>query len=122
VANDKRRSRNGRVTPKRGADRPAPGASGRPAPGGRRRLPASIGPFARPDPDAPPGQVGRRPSSPAKLLFFAVVYFACGVVAFIVLKGNLRVILGVVFIGLGLLWLRGAGTAAARQGRQREDR
>jgi hypothetical protein len=85
-------------------------------------MPAKIGPFSRPDLDAPPGQVGRRPSSPAKLLAFAVVYFACGVIAFIVLKGNLRVILGVVFIGLSLLWVRGAATAAVRRERHSDDR
>jgi hypothetical protein len=120
VANDKRRRGGGRVTPKSGANSGAKGSPADRSPAGRPRLPARIGPFSRPDPDAAPGQVGRRPSSPAKLVLFALVYFACGIIAFLVLTGSWRVILGVVFIGVGLLWLRGAATAALRQQRRRD--
>ena len=116
VARDRRKS-GGRFTPKQGAissPNPQP-------PKPRRRLtpPPRIGPFERPDPNAPLGQVGRRPSAPAKLVLFAVVYAACGVVALIVLKGTLRVVLGVVFLGVALLWLRGASTAFLRQQQRR---
>jgi hypothetical protein len=111
VARDRRKS-GGRVTPRRSAK---PEAS---TP--RRRLaPRRIGPFERPDSSAPLGQVGRRPSSPAKLALFALVYAACGVVALIVLRGTLRVVLGIVFFGVALLWLRGAATAVLRQQQRR---
>lgn len=113
MANDKRRRSGGRVTPKAGQDKPAPVR--------RSRLPGRIGPFERPSADAPLGQVGRRPSSPFKLLAFAAAYVACGIIALFSLKGSLRVILGVVFIGVGLLWLRGAATAALRQQRRTDD-
>ena len=108
MANDKRRT--GRVTPKKGTPDAAP--AGRP----RRSLaPKRIGPFERPDPDRPIGQVGRRPSAPGRLFVTAAVYFGCGVAAFFLLSGSLRIIIGVVLIGLSLLWLRGALTAYVRQ-------
>jgi hypothetical protein len=112
VATGKRKG--GRVTPKKSA---TPAASGR---RGRRSLgPSRIGPFEKPDPRRPAGQVGRRPSSPAKLFVFFVLYFACGIVAFVTFTGSLRIILGVLFIGVSLFWLRGAATAYTRQQQQR---
>jgi len=108
VANDKRKG--GRVTPKKSP----------PAPRERRSvLPGRIGPFEKPDPDRPVGQVGRRPSSPLKLFFFFVAYFAAGVIALFTFTGSLRIILGVVFIGLSLFWLRGASAAVVRQQKHR---
>jgi hypothetical protein len=115
VANDKRRRGSGRVTPRAGQEKPAPAGKS------RARLPGRIGPFERPNAEGPLGQVGRRPSSPFKLLAFAAMYVACGIIALIALKGSLRIILGVVFIGVGLLWLRGAATAALRQQRRTDD-
>ena len=84
-------------------------------------MPSRIGPFDKPDADRPLGQVGRRPSSPAKLLVFGAVYLACGILSFFTLKGStLPLVVGVVFIGLSLLWFRAAGTAYLRQhGRSR---
>jgi hypothetical protein len=81
-------------------------------------MPKRIGPFDRPDGGAPLGQVGRRPSSPAKLFLFGAVYLGAGVAAFFVLSGSVGVIVGVVLIGISLLWVRGASTALLRQQRR----
>jgi len=109
VANEKRK-KGERVTPKKSAIPPAQARRER----RRWSAPKRIGPFEKPDPDKPLGQVGRRPSSPIKLLVYAVVYFACGIASFFVLKGTLKIIIGVVLIGISLLWLRGASTAMLR--------
>jgi Flp pilus assembly protein TadB len=114
VASDDRKKR-GRVTPKKSTT-PPPRAD-RPS-----ILPKRIGPFEKPDPSKPLGQVGRRPSSPIKLFVFFGVYLACGVAAFFVLKGTVSVIVGVVMIGISLFWLRGASTAVLRQQQRREQR
>ena len=84
-------------------------------------LPGRVGPFERPDANKPLGQVGRRPSSPAKLLVFTVMYIGCGIASFFVLKSPLSVILGVVFIGVGLLWFRGAATTLLRHESRQDD-
>jgi hypothetical protein len=114
VANDKRKP--GRVTPRKGATPPGPPPSGR-----RSILPKRVGPFERPDPDKPLGQVGRRPSSPQKLLLFSGVYIICGILSFFLVGHTLGVILGIVLIGIGLLWFRGAATAQLRQSRRNSD-
>jgi len=115
VANEKRK-KGERVTPKKNAAPPP--SSRRPR---RFSAPARIGPFDKPDADRPLGQVGRRPSSPIKLLIYAAVYFVCGVASFFVLKGTLKFVIGVVLIGLSLLWLRGASTAVLRQQKRSEE-
>jgi hypothetical protein len=107
------RKKGGRVTPKKATAPP-----GRPR---RSVLPSRVGPFEKPDASRPVGQVGRRPSSPAKLLVFSIVYVAAGILSFFTLKGSLAVIIGVVFIGMGLLWLRGAATAKLRQQQHSQD-
>jgi len=101
------------VTPKKGSSPPGRGAR-------RPILPSRVGPFERPDSGKPLGQVGRRPSSPTKLLVFTVVYIGCGIASFFVLKGTLGVILGVVLIGIGLLWFRGAATTVLRHQARRD--
>jgi hypothetical protein len=111
VANGKRKG--GRVTPPKDANNDGAGGAGR----RRFRAPERIGPFQKPDPDRPLGQVGRRPTSPALLLVYALVWLGCGIAAFVTLHGTLEVVLGVVFIGGSLLWLRGAATAYLRQQR-----
>jgi len=111
VSKDKRKGGRGRVTPKGG---PRPDV---PPPEQRSFAPKRIGPFDKPDPDAPLGQVGRRPSSPGRLFVFAGVWFVCGVLAFVVLTGALRFVIGFVLVGISLLWLRGAATAYLRQHR-----
>ncbi|MFI5041987.1 MAG: hypothetical protein ACHQNA_09100 [Acidimicrobiales bacterium] len=114
MANDKRKT--GRVTPKKGTPPPARARAKRPS-----ILPKRVGPFERPDADRSLGQVGRRPSSPAKLLTFSIVYAVCGVLSFFVIRGTLGVILGIVMIGIALLWFRGAATAQLRQQARRDE-
>jgi hypothetical protein len=114
------KDKRGRVTPKKGAPSSSSPAARRPRSERPSILPRRIGPFDRPDKGAPLGQVGRRPSSPTKLFVFAIVYLVCGVASFFVLTGSFAVILGIVFIGFSLFWLRGASTALVRQQQRRE--
>ena len=121
-ADDKgRRDKSGRVTPPkngRGRTEPAGGEKHQPR---RSIAPKRIGPFEKPDSSAPLGQVGRRPTRPGVLFTYAAVYFICGVLSFFVLgTGTLGVIVGVVLIGISLLWLRGGSTALLRQQRERD--
>ena len=90
----KKRGSSGRVTPK-AAD--SPRSSARPA-----REPK------------PTGQVGRRPSSPRFLLAVALAWIACGIAAFFLFSASWRIVVGAVFIGIGLYWLRGALATVAR--------
>jgi len=83
-----KRPSGGRVTPKAGVT-PGSGASSRPEP-------------------KPVGQVGKRPSSPKFLLAVAVAWIVCGIAAFFLFSASWRIVVGVVFIGIGLYWLRGA--------------
>lgn len=116
----KDKDKRGRVTPKKdGAPPSSSGSASKPA--RRSILPSRIGPFEKPDPNRPLGQVGKRPSSPIKLFVFFVVYFACGIIAFVGLHGGLHIFLGIVFVGISLFWLRGAATAVARQQQHRQD-
>lgn len=118
MANDRRRQ-GGRVTPKGGQQEERKGSSTGP---NRNRLPARIGPFARPDRDAPLGQVGKRPSSPANLLVLGLAWIVCGVLALVALEASWKLIPGAVMIGIGLLFLRGGLTSVARRDRsKRED-
>ena len=50
-----------------------------------------------------------------------MVYLACGILSFFVIKGTLGIILGIVLIGIGLLWFRGAATAQLRQQKRRDE-
>jgi len=93
---NKKRGSGGRVTPK-GGQTPSPGASSRPG-----REPKPI------------GQVGRRPSSPKFLLAVAIAWIACGIAAFFLFSASWRIVVGVVFIGIGLYWLRGALATVTR--------
>jgi hypothetical protein len=90
------------VTPKGGVARP-----GTVAP--RRRSPL--------EPEEPVA-VGRRPSSPAFLLFVAIMWLAVGVVMFLSLSTGWRLIPSIVAIGIGLLFLRGAGATVVRRERR----
>jgi len=68
--------------------------------------------------DGPPlGQVGRRPTRPALLLAIGLLWVLCGVTALVRLDASWKLIPGVVFIGIGVLYLRAAGTAYLRQTR-----
>jgi uncharacterized membrane protein HdeD (DUF308 family) len=90
MANDPKR-KGGRVTPKGGAAAPkADGAA------------------------APMGQVGKRPSKPGFLAVVGVAWIICGIAAFFIFKPTWRIAVGVVFIGVGLYWLRGAFATVTR--------
>jgi hypothetical protein len=101
MADDRRRkgkrASGGRVTPKAG----------------------DAGSTARPGSEPKPvGQVGKRPSSPVFLFAVAVAWIACGIAAFFLFSASWRLVVGVVFIGIGLYWLRGAmGTIARHEER-----
>lgn len=56
------------------------------------------------------------------LAVFAVVYVGSGIASFFVLAGSVGVIVGIVMIGIGLLWLRGASASAVRRQQQRQRR
>jgi hypothetical protein len=64
----------------------------------QRRPPAA----RRPGPPDPLFQPGRRPTSPAFLLLLALTWIAAGVV-------------DIVFVGIGLLFLRGAAVTVVRR-------
>jgi hypothetical protein len=49
------------------------------------------------------------------------VYLVCGIGAFLKVHGSFGVILGIVFCGLALLWLRGAATAQLRRNKRADD-
>ncbi len=93
MAEDRKR-KGGRVTPKAGS---GAGKSGPPDKA-----------------DKPVGQVGKRPSPPLFLLAVAVAWIVCGIAAFFIFKQTWRIVVGVVFIGMGLYWLRGALATVAR--------
>ena len=74
-------------------------------------------PARRPRPAADPltPQVGRRPSPPALLFVVSLSWIATGVVALVALTASWKLIPGIVFIGIGLMYLRGALTTVARR-------
>ena len=59
--------------------------------------------------------VGRRPSNPGFLLLLGAVWIACGVIALVGLSASWKLIPGVVFIGIGALFIRGAATTVVRR-------
>jgi hypothetical protein len=92
----KKRASGGRVTPKAGES-------------------SSSGREARPAREPKPvGQVGKRPSSPVFLVAVAIAWIACGIAAFFLFSASWRIVVGVVFIGIGLYWLRGALATVTR--------
>jgi hypothetical protein len=93
MVSDRKRKTGGRVTPKAGS--PTAGDA------------AGAG-------DKSMGQVGKRPSSPIFLFAVALVWIACGIAAFFLFSAAWRIVVGVVFIGVGLYWLRGAMATIAR--------
>ncbi len=67
-----------------------------------------------PGKDEPVGQVGKRPSPPIFLLLVGFAWIICGIVALFLFKPSWRIVVGVVFIGIGLFWMRGAMATYAR--------
>ena len=51
------------------------------------------------------------------LLAVGVSWVVCGVVAFLVMTASWKLVPAIFFVGIGLFWIRGAVTAAARQTR-----
>jgi hypothetical protein len=97
-----RKKKGGRTTPR--------GTSARPSMPASKRLPLV--------PDRPV-QPGRRPSNPTFLVLMALVWVACGVYAIVALDASWKLIPGIFFIGVGILFLRGAAVTVRRhEGRQ----
>ncbi|HMC42085.1 MAG TPA: hypothetical protein VKI20_03675 [Acidimicrobiales bacterium] len=98
--------------------------SNRRKPGGSRRgttRRTTPGRGARRRPDVPAvSQVGRRPSSPAMLGLMGVLWVGAGIIAIISLHASWRLVPGIVFIGIGVLFLRGAAATVVR--REERDR
>jgi hypothetical protein len=96
------KSRNqGRATPKKGA-------------------PGPVGRTPRFDVERPV-EIGRRPSSPAFLVLVAIMWIGVGVIAITSLNASWRLVPGIVCIGVGLLFLRGAGATVLRRDRRHSD-
>ena len=94
----KRRGTSGRVTPK--GTRPA---------NAKRPVARDAGT------DAAAAQVGRRPSNPGFLVLLAIVWIVVGVVLMLTLDAGWKFIPGIVSIGIGLLFLRGAAATVVRR-------
>ena len=62
-----------------------------------------------------PGQVGRRPSPPALLFAIAASWIGVGIVALVELSASWKLIPAIVFIGIGMMYLRGALTTVVRR-------
>jgi len=75
-------------------------------------------PARRPAPQPKQAQVGRRPSRPGFLVVIGIMWIVVGIVEFVALSASWRFVPGIVFVGIGILFLRGAATTAVR----REDR
>jgi Flp pilus assembly protein TadB len=106
MANRRRKPRTtGRVTPKTTPRGDSADNASR-----RRRIDADT-----------PMQVGRRPSSPAFLLVVSLMWIAVGIIAIASLTAWWRFVPGIVFIGIGLLFLRGASATIVRRDRRQSD-
>ena len=62
-------------------------------------------------------QVGRRPSPPLLLFGIAASWVVVGVVALTALSASWKLVPGIVFIGIGAMYLRAALTTVARRDR-----
>jgi len=106
MANRRRKPRTtGRVTPKATPRGESAAHASR-----RRRIDADT-----------PMQIGRRPSSPAFLLVVSLMWIAVGIIAIASLTAWWRFVPGIVFIGIGLLFLRGASATIVRRERRQSD-
>lgn len=85
--------------------------------GGRVTKPAnSVRSVPRPaEPSAALGQPGRRPSSSGLLLLIALMWFTVGVVVMTSVSASWKFVPGIVSVGIGLLFLRGAAATVARR-------
>jgi hypothetical protein len=62
-----------------------------------------------------PVQPGKRPSNPGFLFVLALAWIGCGIVAIVGLKAGWKLIPGIFFIGVGVLFLRGAALTVVRR-------
>jgi hypothetical protein len=95
----------GRATPK---GRPQPS---RPAPANRRRGFDPTQPY----------QVGRRPSNPLFLMLVGVMWVVVGIVALFGLHAGWRFVPAIVFVGIGLYFVRSSSATILRRERRRGD-
>jgi hypothetical protein len=63
-------------------------------------------------------QIGKRPTSPFRLLATGIVWIVCGIIALTSLSASWKFIPAIFFIGVGLLWLRGAAVTLSRHERR----
>jgi hypothetical protein len=69
----------------------------------------------------PPGaQVGRRPPQPMVPIVSGVMWIVVGIVVLVSFHAGFKFVIGIFAIGVGLLFLRGGLTAAARQQQRRD--
>ena len=109
ATNERKAASNGRATPKGGPKKPTPGKAG------ARNRPAKRPPL---DIDKPV-TIGRRPSSPGFLAIVAVMWLAVGVVVILTMQSTWKLVPAIVAIGIGLMFLRGAGATVLRRERRR---
>jgi hypothetical protein len=64
--------------------------------------------------------VGRRPSSLSFLLLVSVMWLAVGVVILVGVSASWHIVPGIVAIGIGLFFLRGAATSLVRRDARRD--
>jgi hypothetical protein len=81
-----------------------------------RRKSQNRPPRGKKPPEVRTPQVGRRPSPPGLLFAIAGLWIGVGIIALVALSASWKLIPGVVFIGIGLLYLRGGLTTVARRG------
>ena len=60
---------------------------------------------------------GRRPTHPGLLAAVSACWLAAGIVELVVLEASWRFVPGIVFLGLGLLYLRAAALSVLRRNR-----
>ena len=63
-----------------------------------------------------PDRAGRRPSNPSFLLLIGLIWIAAGVYALVKLSAGWKVIPAIFFVGVGVLYLRGAIVTINRRG------
>ena len=69
----------------------------------------------QPPAEKPPGQVGRRPSRPGFLLIVGLMWIGVGVVELFALDATWRLVPAIVFVGIGLFFVRGAAVTVTRR-------
>jgi hypothetical protein len=62
-----------------------------------------------------PVRPGKRPSRPGFLLVLSLAWIACGVYAIVALNSSWKLIPGIFFIGVGVLFIRGAALTLVRR-------